>query len=300
MSNSAESAAEQICTTQDDRSVRRFISADRVEIVGDEIGPAGAPVIVLLHGGGQTRHSWSGAARALANSGYRVINYDARGHGDSDWSPNGAYNLDDRVADLRAIVSGIDHPFALVGASLGGATAIHAVALGIEPAAVVLVDIVPEPEAAGVDRIVAFMRANPDGFASIEAAADAVSAYNPDRPKPDDPSGLRRNLRLRENGRLYWHWDPRITSDEPQSHHSMVRRSAASMADRADLAVLLVRGMKSEVVSDAGVAAFRAIVPRLEVADVGGAGHMVAGDRNDAFNASIVPFLRRHLPIDIA
>jgi alpha-beta hydrolase superfamily lysophospholipase len=37
--------------------------------------------VILLHGGGQTRHSWSGAAQALAQRGYRVINFDARGHG---------------------------------------------------------------------------------------------------------------------------------------------------------------------------------------------------------------------------
>ena len=72
------------------------------------------------------------------------------------------------------------------------------------------------------------------------------------------------------------------------------------MARREGLPVLLVRGLKSDVVSDAGVAAFRALLPALEVADVGGAGHMVAGDRNDAFNASVIAFLMRHLALGVA
>lgn len=276
--------------------VRRFRAPDGVELIADDVGDPGAPVVVLLHGGGQTRHSWSGAMRALARGGYRVINFDARGHGDSDWSEAGAYELDHRVDDLRTIVADLDQPFALVGASLGGATAIHAVASGMTPAAVVLVDIVPEPEPDGIDRIVSFMRANPEGFASLDEAADAVAAYNPARPRPTEPAGLMRNLRRREDGRLYWHWDPRITATDPGEHHAIVRQSAEAMSLRRDLPVLLIRGLKSDVVSDAGVRAFREMVPGLEVADVGGAGHMVAGDRNDAFNDSVIAFLERHLP----
>lgn len=276
--------------------VRLFESQDGVQLVADDLGAQSAPTVVLLHGGGQTRHSWAGAMHAMAARGYRVINYDARGHGESDWSGAGAYEMDDRVADLRTIVATVEGPYALVGASLGGATAIHAVATGMTPAAVVLVDIVPQPEKSGIDRIVTFMRSNPDGFATLDDAVDAVSAYNPERPRPSDSAGLMRNLRLRENGRLYWHWDPRISAIEPSHHHNLIERSAVEMARRTDLPVLVVRGLKSDVVSDAGIAAFRALLPGLQVADVRGAGHMVAGDRNDAFNSSVIRFLTRHLP----
>ena len=274
--------------------VRLFVSPDGVQLVADDLGAQSAPTVVLLHGGGQTRHSWAGAMHAMAARGYRVINYDARGHGESDWSGAGAYEMDDRVADLRTIVATVEGPYALVGASLGGATAIHAVATGMTPAAVVLVDIVPQPEKSGIDRIVTFMRSNPDGFATLDDAVDAVSAYNPERPRPSDSAGLMRNLRLRENGRLYWHWDPRISAIEPSHHHNLIERSAVEMARRTDLPVLVVRGLKSDVVSDAGIAAFRALLPGLQVADVRGAGHMVAGDRNDAFTDAVVDFLERH------
>jgi pimeloyl-ACP methyl ester carboxylesterase len=232
----------------------------------------------------------------LAQRGYRVLNYDARGHGDSEWSPVGAYHLDDRVNDLRCIVEQIDGPFALVGASLGGATIIHAVAGGMIATAVVLVDIVPDAEEAGIERIIAFMRANADGFASLDDAATSVAAYNPDRPRPASSAGLQKNLRLQANGRWYWHWDPRISSGEPGRHREVVKDSARTMARQLPLPTLLVRGLKSDVVSDTGVAAFRRLLPHLEVADVGEAGHMVAGDRNDAFSASVIDFLSRTMP----
>lgn len=279
------------------KAIRRYQTPDGVELVADDAGPLAAPAVILLHGGGQTRHSWSGAMNALIMRGYRVINFDARGHGDSDWSQSGAYELDDRVSDLNVIVSTLDAPFALVGASLGGATAIHAVATGTNPEAVVLVDIVPHPDRVGIDRIVGFMRGNPDGFADLDDAALAVARYNPERARPSSPSGLMRNLRLQTNGRLHWHWDPRIVDAEPEKQLELITHSAKVLGKRPDLPVLLVRGLKSDVVTDAGVAAFKAILPSLEVSDVAGAGHMVAGDRNDAFNSSVIDFLSRNLPI---
>lgn len=275
----------------------RYSSADGLSLVADVVGPAGAPTVVLLHGGGQTRHSWAGTMRAFAGRGYRVVNFDARGHGDSGWSDTGAYALDDRAADLAAIVAGISGPFALVGASLGGATAIHAVAGGLRPAGVVLVDIVPHPEPAGIARITGFMRGHPDGFATIDEAVAAVAAYNPDRASPADPGGLGRNLRPTDDGRLRWHWDPRILADAPEVHHGVLQQSAAVLATVTGLPVLLVRGLRSDVVSDAGVAAFRAMMPRLQIVDVAGAGHMVAGDRNDAFAAGVMAFLAAILPV---
>lgn len=267
-----------------------------LKLVASVDGSKDAPTVVLLHGGGQTRHSWSGAMAALVAGGYRVINFDARGHGDSDWASDGAYDLRDRAADLRAVVANTTAPLALVGASLGGATAIQAVAEGLRPAAVVLVDIVPHPGAAGIDRIVTFMRSHTEGFASLDEAAEAVAAYNPSRTRPKDSSGLMRNLRVDADQRLRWHWDPRIVETDPKHHHARVQRAAEKMAQVSNLSVLLVRGMKSDVVTDEGVAAFRKLLPRLEVADVAGASHMVAGDRNDVFNASVLAFLARTMP----
>lgn len=272
-----------------------FLSSGGVKLVGDRGGAADAPCVLLLHGGGQTRHSWSRAVDGLLDAGLQVINFDARGHGDSDWSPTGAYALSDRAADLRAVVADLRLPFILVGASLGGATAIQAVHEGLRPAGVVLVDIVPEPDPRGIERIVGFMHGHRDGFASVDEAAAAVAAYNPQRARPSDTSGLMKNLRPRDDGRLYWHWDPRILDTAPTTHHIVVERATETLGDLVDIPVLLVRGLSSDVVSEAGIRAFRRQVPRLEILDVQGAGHMVAGDRNDAFNDGVIAFAKRLL-----
>ncbi|MBO9377385.1 alpha/beta fold hydrolase [Sphingomonas histidinilytica] len=276
---------------------RRF-AAHGLTLVGDVGGPEGAPAVVLLHGGGQTRHSWAGTMQRLIAQGYRVINLDARGHGESDWAPDGSYRLSDMAQDLRMVLATLGQPVALVGASMGGMTAFHAIGSSDRPIAdaLVMVDIVLKPAEAGAKRIQAFMRAYPDGFASVEEAADAVSAYYPERPRPKDVSGLRKNLRLREDGRFRWHWDPRILDMGQRAEPPGPFETLAMLAPKVTLPTLLVRGGKSDIVDDAGVAEMVRLVPQTEVFDVPGAGHMVAGDMNDPFSAGMIAFLERHLP----
>ena len=269
------------------------MAADGVKIVGDVAGNPDSPAVVLMHGGGQTRHSWSTAVEPLREAGYFVVNIDLRGHGDSGWSPDGQYSPTRFAGDLRTVASGIAGPVAWVGASMGGMTAMQALAEGTRPAALVLVDIVIRPELEGVDRIRKFMLGNPSGFASIDAAADAVAAYNPQRRRPGNPAGLLKNLRLNADGRYYWHWDPRLMSWESTAALRIFKEIGEGVRASVPVPTLLVRGAASDVVSDAGVAAFREVMPHVEVFDVTGAGHMVAGDSNDEFNGAMLEFLAR-------
>ena len=266
-------------------------------LIADVSGPDSAPLVVLMHGGGQTRYSWAGTASKLADAGYRVINLDARGHGESDWAPDGDYTPAAHAGDLRTVLRNESRPVALVGASMGGMTALYAAGNGQDIDALVLVDIVPRPAREGIAKITAFMRRHPEGFAAIEEAADAVAAYNPHRPRPRDPSGLRKNLRLREDGRLYWHWDPRMLEMGGEDNLVQRERDMLNACERIACPVLLVRGGQSDVVDAEGIAQLQAHLPQLEVTDISGAGHMVAGDRNDAFATGVIPFLARHMPV---
>jgi pimeloyl-ACP methyl ester carboxylesterase len=273
----------------------RIPIAGGLTLAADVAGPRGAPTVILGHGGGQTRHSWDKAEQQLAAAGYFAINYDLRGHGDSDWSTDGDYSLEARADDLAAVAGQGSRPFALVGASLGGITAMVAASRGLDPAALVLVDIVPKMSQKGVERITSFMTANPNGFASLDDAADAISAYYPDRPRPKDLSGLRKNLRQGDDGRWRWHWDPSwMQSPRGDPRFLLKMMDAADWTDRVP--TLLVRGMKSDIVDDDGVDDLRRRIPALEIADIRGAGHMVAGDKNDEFNGAVIEFLSRVMP----
>jgi pimeloyl-ACP methyl ester carboxylesterase len=278
----------------------RFVAPDSVTIVADVGGNPRAPTVILMHGGGQTRHSWASTMRVLVDTGYHVINYDSRGHGESDWSADGVYSFALRAADLRTVLGSVDGPFALIGASMGGITALDAVADGLRPAAVVLVDIVLRPERSGVERVRSFMAGSPDGFANLDEAIAAVAAYNPHRPNPGDPRGLMKNLRLGSDGRLRWHWDPRLVPPDVTKDLAAMEEIIVRLSGVRGVPTLLIRGRHSDVLSDANVEDFTRYLPGAEVYDVVGAGHMVAGDSNEAFTRGVVDYLRRHLPVHIA
>lgn len=266
---------------------------DGIRLAGERWpGDPDGDIVLLLHGGGQTRHSWKNTAERLARGGRTALALDARGHGDSDWSPQEDYTLNGFVGDLVALISTLDRTPVLVGASLGGITSL--VAAGEHPGVargLVLVDIVVHPEPAGVSRITSFMTAHPDGFASLEEVADAIAAYNPVRPRPRSLDGLRKNVRQHEDGRWYWHWDPAFMriDDEPQRHADRGRLAAA--ASKVKIPTLIVRGRQSDMVSDAGLDDMKLLIPQAQTVDVGAAGHMVAGDDNDVFTASLEAFL---------
>ncbi len=270
-----------------------------VTIVGDAAGPVAGQPVIFMHGGGQTRQSWGQAVTQAGQAGYRAISIDLRGHGESGWSPDRAYDIEFFADDIRHVAAVLGRPPVLVGASLGGLAAL-VVAASPPPAirALVLVDVAVRLETEGTNEIRDFMHSAPDGFASLEEAADAVAAYLPHRPRPRNTSGLMRNLRLREDGRLHWHWDPAFTRRGAASKH-FDGSIFASAAARLELPTLLVRGGRSRVLSPEGAEEFMKIVPHAEFVDVAGADHMVAGDANDSFNAAVLDFLSRNAPSNV-
>src|SRR6266545_1826432 len=231
----------------------------------DPRSPDGARkgIAVLLHGGGQRRHSWHATGRRLARQGWTAVALDARGHGDSDWAPDGDYSLD-----------------ALVGERERGGLA----------RALVLVDIVPKVEPEGVQRIVGFMSGAPYGFGSLEEVADAITAYNPHRKRPPSLEGLRRTVRQGVDGRWRWHWDPALLTDGESSREEWQRRARAA-ATRVSVPTLLVRGGHSDIVSPEGAAELLELIPGAQHVGVAAAGHMVAGDDNDIFTRHVGEFL---------
>jgi pimeloyl-ACP methyl ester carboxylesterase len=272
-----------------------FRGDEGLALVGDAYGDPAARSVVLLHGGGQTRHAWGDTAHALGASGYHAIALDARGHGESDWSPSGSYLIDRFVADLKAVAAVLAPRPVLVGASLGGLTSLLAEGEGPSFAgAVVLVDIATSAQLQGIRRIVDFMTQKPDGYASLEEVADAIAAYQPHRKRPRNLDGLAKNVRQGPDGRYRWHWDPKfLRRSTPET--SPLRPERLQAAARAlAIPTLLVRGKLSDVVGEDDVRKFCDLVPHAEYADVRGAGHMIAGDSNDVFTEVVLGFLHRH------
>ena len=224
----------------------------------------------------------------MADHGWNAVSMDARGHGESDWDSNGDYSFDALVSDLSYVVSTLDTSPVLIGASMGGTTAILAQGERKLARALALIDIVPNVESDGVRRIKEFMSAAPNGFASLQEAANAIQRYNPRRKRPPTVEGLKRSLWQSEDGRWRWHWDPRILELDPKRNADRISEAARAI----DVPTIVFRGRESDVVSAAGVDAFFKLVPHAQCVEVEGVGHMVGGDDNEAFTSQLLAFLR--------
>ena len=282
---------------------RRFtVSGGELQLVADTWGDPAAPAVLLAHGGGQTRHAWGDTARRLADQGKYAVALDLRGHGESDWDKQARYDFQHYANDLQEVVAQLKQQStckpAAVGASLGGISSLIAHHLQQQQlfSELVLVDITPRVEMEGLGRIRDFMLEHAEqGFASLEEAANFVASYTPNRKRSNNTDGLKKNLRLGEDGRYRWHWDPKFFARRPdQKREGFARFTLMEEAAKAlAIPTLLVRGKVSDLVSPEGAKEFLGLVPHAEFVDIDEAGHMVAGDKNDIFSSAVIEFLCR-------
>ncbi|RDS79264.1 alpha/beta hydrolase [Dyella monticola] len=278
-----------------------FSTADGLSLAMDVRHATGTPTLLFAHGFGQTRGAWSAAAATLAERGCRCVSFDSRGHGESDRMLGGDYHMQHFADDLGALAQAQPAPPILVGASMGGLLGL-VVAGEAQPSlfrALVLVDITPRWETAGVERILAFMQAHPDGFAGYAEAADQIAAYLPQRRERKSEQQLRPLLREGADGRLRWHWDPALLAGGLVSESERYQPRLLVAAANVQVPVLLLSGERSDVVSHRTVDEFLALVPHARHAQVPGATHMLAGDANDAFTAAIAGFIESLELVDV-
>ena len=156
--------------------------------------------------------------------------------------------------------------------------------------ALIMVDIGINPNENGSNEILDFMRSGSGGFVSIEEASNAISEYLPHRQKPRDFAGLKKNLRLKHDGKYYWHWDPKFI-DEISKDKIAYRKRLKGYAEFVQVPTLLIKGALSNVLTQKEVEDFLITIPHTEFVEIDKAAHMIAGDRNDIFANAVVSFL---------
>jgi len=276
----------------------RLTTPSGITLEFDLWGKIKRDAILLLHGGGQTRHSWNATAEKITQVDGCAITMDLRGHGDSDWSHGGDYELSDFSEDVAFLIDTLEIQPSLVGASLGGLVGIYLEGR-YSPgsiSALVLVDIVPNINVLGAEKIKDFMlEHSKTGFTSLSEVSDILSEYNPHREKSSDLEGLKKNLRKRGE-KWFWHWDPLFISSERGKENPDMRNPELlnELCSNISVPMLLVRGKLSDLVTEIQVREFLERFPEASFADVSGAGHMVVGDKNDAFANEVIEFLNHN------
>jgi esterase len=252
-------------------------------------GSGGRQPILFLHGGGLTAHSWDLVCVALQDS-YRCIALDQRGHGESGWTPDRNYELEDFVADIEALVEQLQlYRPVLVGQSLGGINALgYAASHANELTALVIVEAGTDVRWEDGQRIRDFVSETTE-VRSLEEFVERARGFNPKR----DPRLLRHsllhNLRALPDGRLMRKSDPRLLTAFRTNFYQRLD-SIDEQIDAITCPSLVVRGADSEVFSDQQAERLaqrlRGHWVRLE-----GAGHTVQGDNPRALTTVLRAFL---------
>jgi pimeloyl-ACP methyl ester carboxylesterase len=250
-----------------------------------------APVLVLLHGYTGHARSWDLFAASMT-SRYRVLALDQRGHGETQWAAT-AYDTSEMVADLEAFVAALRlDQFTLLGLSMGGLVSIgYAGKRPRELAKLVIVDIAPELDTVGLQRIQAGV-VRSDVFDTAEEAYARARADNPIPPDDQLRHRVQYSLMRRDDGRFTYRYDPALR-DPKNPRKGIPPETGWALVSNINVPTLLVRGALSDILSrpiaQRMVKAIPAGAGRL--VEVAGSGHPVPLDKPGGFLDAVATFL---------
>lgn len=268
----------------------RYIAARGLKFHYVEWGAATQPPMLCLHGITQTAHSWDEVAAALSPQ-HRVLCFDQRGHGDSDWAPDHDYTRHTQAADLDAITDALGlSRFILAGMSMGGINAITFTARHPDKVqALIIVDVSPEVQARGVQNIRSFIQAA-DELDSVEEFVARAHQFNPRRSLENIRSRLSYNLKQLPNGKWTWKYDKALRSRE-RGFEASALLNLWDDVRAIRCPTLIIKGGESDILSGESAEKLQGAIPGSRLAVVPGAGHSVMGDNPSAFVAAVRPFL---------
>lgn len=255
-----------------------------------EWGVPAAPPLLCLHGITQTAHSWDEVAADLA-ADYRVLCLDQRGHGDSDWAPEGDYTRQTQATDVDAITDALGlSRFVLAGMSMGGINSITFTTQHPQKVrALIIVDVSPEIQVKGVENIRSFIQA-PDELDTFEAFVERAHQFNPRRSLENIRSRLSHNLKQLPSGKWTWKYDKALRSGE-RSFQASALHNLWDDVRAIRCPTLIIKGGESDILSAESATKLQQAIPGSRLCVVPGAGHSVMGDNPSAFVAAAREFL---------
>jgi pimeloyl-ACP methyl ester carboxylesterase len=253
----------------------KFVTANGLRLHYLEWGRDGMPLVLCVHGYTSSAQAFNALARHLQDR-FHIIALDVRGHGESAWSPTGAYEYADQVDDLAAFADRLElRRFTLIGTSMGGIIAMaYAAHHGDRLKVLVINDIGPDTEA-GSNRITGLVGARPNSFATLDEALAyrrEISPITAARPPSDQEELARGVLRQDDSAQWVWKMDPAYIERRVQ-RGAPVRPVLWPVLANLQCPTLVIWGTDSDVLSEAQARRMVETLPNGELVQVPGVGH---------------------------
>ncbi len=268
----------------------KVLDADGMRLHYLDWGNDAAPPMLLLHGFSGHAHTWDTFARAVCGA-FHLLALDQRGHGDSGWAKDGAYTVDDHASDIAAFH---DHlmldPVVLIGLSMGGRNAMMFAA--IHPGKVeklVVIDIGPDINPRGAERVRRMAAEAPEAFASVDEAAAYLRGYYTHASDAMLRQRVEYGLKRLPNGTYTWKYDKALREQR--------RRGTTPAVDlwpivrRLKVPTLIMRGAESDIFTAETAQRMEALIPDGRFVEIPGAGHSIPADAPEAFEKAVREFL---------
>lgn len=272
----------------------QYLQVNGLRLLCREWGRTEAPALVLLHGLRGFSGTWRALAAALCER-YRLIAFDQRGRGESDWDPQRNYYTDAYLSDLESVVDQLGLArFALLGHSMGGTTSyVYAARHPERLAALVIEDIAPGSSTSGpgAQRIVKEMQSLPSSFASWAEARAYWGELRPSLSAAALEQRLLESMRAGPTGRIVWRYDAegiRATRVAPDPTRSV---DLWPVIERIKTPTLIIHGGASDFCPASTVSAVCSRNPNIRAVSVAAAGHYVHDDAPGEFLAHVDAFL---------
>jgi esterase len=278
------------------RVTSQFVTINGLRLHYLDYGNPGHPPLVCIHGLSGNAHNFDALAPNLI-ANYHVISTDVRGRGDSQWGPVDEYNQTYYSSDLAALIDQLQFPrVTLIGTSMGGAIAmLYAGSYPQRVARMVLNDVGPEVDPAGVKRITDYIGSAPAEFANLKEVAHYYRQNYPAMqriPEQELLGFVKWAVSPAESGGFRWKIDPAIRN-LPRSGSSARPLDMWVPYARITAPVLVIRGADSDILARATIERMRAVLPELTtVVEVPGVGHAPSLLEPEALTA-IKQFLSR-------
>jgi pimeloyl-ACP methyl ester carboxylesterase len=265
----------------------RYLTANGLRLHYLDWGDPAKPAMILIHGIARHAHTFDHIAPDFARD-FRVIALDMRGHGDSAWSAEGAYLVEDHARDLEAVIRELGlRRVTLMGNSTGGR--VVQVYAGLNPdnvARLIVEDVGPERPQSIADSFARRVAQEANGWASEDDLVKQLVAQNPRTPEPQLRNYAHFGTMRRGDGRLVWKRDPSLVK-------GFVETELWQYVSKITAPVIYVLGGASPIVPAATAQRLRQTLPNCEVVTMPGLGHYPSEEDRPGFLAIVNRFLQR-------